>query len=111
VGGLNRKTMKDDLSRLLREWNPSAPEPPGFRHQVWQRIEAAAAKSSSREDRLGKWLFFFAHPWGAVAALAIALTLGALAGESLSASDGRQAYLRSVNPYAHPETHLSTSNF
>jgi hypothetical protein len=33
--------MKDALSKLLGNWEPSIPEPADFRENVWRRIEVA----------------------------------------------------------------------
>jgi len=97
--------MKDDLSNLLKSWDPAVPEPVAFKRGVWRRIEAADAGKSSA---LGTWwkdfLVSLARPRLAVATVALSMLAGAWIGHATANPDGRQAYLRSVNPYAHLST-------
>jgi len=90
--------MKDDLSRLLSEWQPEVPEAQDFRRSVWQRIETAAVPAEP-----GWATHFFellCRPRLAVPALALTMALGGFAGWQYSTGARQAAYLRSVNPYA-----------
>ncbi len=94
--------MKDDLSNLLKAWDHAVPEPAAFKRGVWRRIEAVGAGKSFAVESLWKhFLASLARPQMAVAAVAVAMLAGAWIGHSSANPDGRQAYLRSVNPYAH----------
>jgi hypothetical protein len=44
--------MKDDLSKLLRSWQPKVPEPADFTRNVWRRIELA---EPSRRSLFSSW--------------------------------------------------------
>lgn len=94
--------MKDDLSNLLKSWDPAVPEPAAFKRGVWRRIEAEGAGKFSA---VGTWwqefLGSLARPRVAFATVALAMLAGAWIGHTTANPDGRQAYLRSVNPYAH----------
>jgi hypothetical protein len=93
--------MKDDLSNLLKEWDIVLPEPAAFKRNVWRRIESDGDGVSSAPERGWKELvIFLARPQIAAAVLTAALLLGAWIGHSTADQDGREAYLRSINPYA-----------
>ena len=93
--------MKDDLSKLLGNWEPSVPEPTDFRKNVWRRIEVARP---SRRSLFGSWyesiFILLSMPRIAVAMAILAVFAGIAVGSSAAHSDNATAYLRSVNPYA-----------
>ena len=93
--------MKDDLSKLLRSWQPEVPEPADFTRNVWRRIELA---ESSRRSSFRSWyetvLVLLSRPRIAVATAMVAAFAGAAVGSGTAHSDNATAYLRSVNPYA-----------
>lgn len=94
--------MNDDLSNLLKSWDPAAPAPAAFKRGVWRRIETGGAGKISA---VGMWwkefLGSLARPRVAFATVALAMLAGAWIGHTTANPDGQQAYLRSVNPYAH----------
>jgi hypothetical protein len=93
--------MKDDLSKLLRSWQPEVPEPADFTSNVWRRIELA---ESSRRSSFRSWsenvLILLSRPRVAVATAMVAAFAGIAVGSGAAHSDNATAYLRSVNPYA-----------
>ena len=96
-----QRNMKDDLSKLLRSWQPEVPEPADFTRNVWRRIELA---ESSRRSWFRSWyetgLVLLSRPRIAVATAMVAAFAGAAVGSGTAHSDNATAYLRSVNPYA-----------
>lgn len=86
--------MQDELGKLLKSWQTSAPDPADFRRKVWLRIE------QSPPTALSRFFTWIARPRIASATVAAALLLGALAGAALSERPDGDSYLRSVNPYA-----------
>ena len=88
--------MQDDLKKILHSWNPSVPEPPDFRRNVWLRIE----RTQKPETSLAAIFEWFGRPRVVLSMLAVATLVGAVAGSELSAALQSQYYLRSVNPYA-----------
>ncbi|MDD5199041.1 MAG: hypothetical protein PHC88_04500 [Terrimicrobiaceae bacterium] len=88
--------MKDDLSDLLKTWQPQTPEPVAFRRDVWTRIEMASPPA----DWWQEVLVLVARPRVALAVAVVAIALGGISGRALSGVPGTDAYLRSVNPYA-----------
>ena len=70
--------MKDDLSRLLAEWQPGVPEPTDFRRAVWQRIEAESAPAEP--GWLARFVDRICRPRLAVPALAVVMALGGAGG-------------------------------
>jgi len=93
--------MKDDLTNLLKVWDPAVPEPAAFKRGVWARIEAGGVGKSSVGTWLKDFLVSLARPQMAAGTLAVAVLAGAWIGHTTANPDGQQAYLRSVNPYAH----------
>jgi len=95
------KNMKDDLSKLLRSWQPGVPEPAAFRANVWRRIQLA---EPSRRSLFRSWyenvLILLSRPRVAVAMATMAAFAGIAVGSGTAHSDNVTAYLRSVNPYA-----------
>ena len=93
--------MKDDLSKLLRSWQPEVPEPADFSRNVWRRIELA---KSSRRSSFRSWyetvLVLLSRPRIAVATATLVALAGVAVGSGAAHSDNATAYLRSVNPYA-----------
>ncbi|CAN5750155.1 hypothetical protein BH09VER1_BH09VER1_12010 [soil metagenome] len=90
--------MKDDLTSLLKTWQPEIPDPADFKRRVWQRIEASRATVSP--GLLESFLALIARPRVAVAVVALAIFAGGAAGNSIAGANEATAYLRSVNPYA-----------
>lgn len=90
--------MKDDLSRLLADWQPGVPDPQDFRRAVWQRIESASAPAEP--GWLARFVDRVCRPRLAVTALAATIALGGFVGWQYSTGARQAAYLRSVNPYA-----------
>ena len=97
----NKKGMKDDLSKLLGNWEPAVPEPADFRKNVWRRIELA---EPSRRSLFRSWyenmLILLSVPRIAVAMAIVVVFAGIAVGSGAAHSDNATAYLRSVNPYA-----------
>lgn len=97
----SQKNMKDDLSKLLENWEPSVPEPADFRENVWRRIEVA---ETPRRSLFRSWyenvLILLSMPRIAVAMAILAVFAGIAVGSGAAHSDNATAYLRSVNPYA-----------
>jgi hypothetical protein len=93
--------MKDDLSKLLRSWQPKVPESADFTRNVWRRIELA---EPSRRSLFSSWyetvLVLLSRPRIAVAMAIVATFAGVAVGSGAAHSDNATAYLRSVNPYA-----------
>lgn len=81
------------LSSLLREWKAVPEAGPGFRREVWSRIE-----TRHRVSRPGGWLSLLALPRFAAAAVVIAVFAGMVAGNLQARSAGEALYLRSVDP-------------
>ena len=96
-----RENMKDALSKLLGNWEPSIPEPADFRENVWRRIEVAEpSRRSLFRSCYERVLILFSVPRMAVAMAILAVFAGIAVGSSAAHSDNATAYLRSVNPYA-----------
>jgi hypothetical protein len=97
----HEENMKDDLSKLLGNWEPPVAEPADFRKNVWRRIEVAAP---SHRSLFRSWyenvLILLSMPRIAVAMAILAVFAGIAVGSSAAHSDNATAYLRSVNPYA-----------
>lgn len=96
--GIEQATMKNDITSLLQSWDPGVPASPAFRQRVWARIESGAARRSVFSLMIERICSVIPRPVFGVSVLAAALFGGIWVG-SLTAPDGRQEYLRSVNPY------------
>jgi len=83
----------NQLSSLLREWKEVPEAGPGFRLDVWSRIESR--RHGSRSER---WLSLVALPRFATVAAAVAVVVGVVAGNLQARSAGEALYLRSVDP-------------
>jgi len=81
------------LSPLLREWKEVPEAAPGFRREVWSRIEGRR-----RVSRAEGWFSLLAMPRFAAAASVIAVFAGMVAGNLQARSTGEALYLRSVDP-------------
>lgn len=88
--------MKNELSDLLKAWQPDVPQPADFRRGVWSKIEAR----SSSPGWLAQLLSAIGRPRIAVALAAVAILAGGISGNLMSRDAHEDAYLRSVNPYA-----------
>ena len=91
--------MKDELSSLLKSWNPDVPASSAFRRRVWSRIESEGGRELSLAEWFAAAVSQIARPRIAGAVLAAALFGGIWVG-SMTGAEGREEYLRSVNPYA-----------
>jgi hypothetical protein len=98
---------EDPLHRLLAEWRVEASLPPRFQEQVWRRIEAVEAPTTTVWAVFRRWLeAAFARPRLAVAYVAVWISLGLVLGfhqgqthssrveERLAAS-----YIQSIAPW------------
>lgn len=80
------------LSSLLQQWQEVPETTSAFRRDVWGKIE------SRRLSRTEGWFSLLAVPRFAVAASAIAVFAGMVAGNLQARSAGEALYLRSVDP-------------
>ncbi len=92
-------SRNDDLSLLLRSWQPNADAGAGFNRAVWARIADAEAGRSLGWESLLEWAGLFARPRIAVTAAMAALFVGVFAGSLQAHAVGQERYLRSLNPY------------
>ena len=90
--------MNDDIRSLLRCWNPEVSSSRAFRRNVWSRIEADGARQSGGARWVVAVFSQISRPHVGAAMLAVALLGGIWVG-ALTSADGREEYLRSVNPY------------
>jgi hypothetical protein len=81
------------LSTLLGEWRESPELDPGFRREVWARIESRRAASPGPG-----WFSLLSSPRFAVTASVIAVFAGMVAGNLQARSAGETLYLRSLDP-------------
>jgi hypothetical protein len=88
--------MKDDLSGLIRLWQPRVPEPSAFKGGVWSRIERRGIAESWIERFLSRLM----QPKIASLAAILAVIVGAVIGSAMAGPNGQTAYLYAVNPYA-----------
>lgn len=98
--------MKDsELDQLLRDSDLGLKTPPGFRREVWLRIETSKSIGWKPAIRrmFARLLESFALPPVAaatcVAAVFAGVALGVMPGKSKTSDDS--AYLRSISPFAH----------
>lgn len=92
---------KDDLSDLLRSWQPDVEPSSGFNRGVWSRIEASQTRNSEVLSSLFiplRWIQTMGRPRIAIAAAAIALFGGVLIGGVQAHSSQEERYLTSLNP-------------
>lgn len=94
--------MKDDeLSKLLRNWQPEVPEPADFAGNVWRRIRLGEIPEFSLFRSWYEGVFILLSRPRMVAAMALVAAFAGIAvGSGAAHSDNATAYLRSVNPYA-----------
>lgn len=98
--------MKDiELDQLLKDSDPGLRTPPGFRREVWLRIETSEASDWKTSTRrwLTRFIGSFALPPVAAATCAVAVFAGVALGVMPGKSDvsGDTAYLRSISPFLH----------
>ena len=100
-GNMNSDDAK--LGSLLRESRESPALPPRFQQNVWRRIEAAEAPAKA-ESWLEALAAMILRPRFAVAAIAVLLVTGALAGSvegrQLVRHDAQMNYLTAVAPHS-----------
>jgi len=92
-------SLNDDLSRLLRSWQPDADPGTGFNRAVWARIADTEARRWRAWESLLQWAGLFARPRIALTAMMAALFVGVFAGSLQAHAAGQERYLRSLNPY------------
>ena len=92
-------SSKNDLSSLLKGWQPDLEPGSGFNRGVWSRIEAAES-SRSGFSAIFSWVGLLASPRIATAAVAIALFGGLLVGSLQARSSQEERYLHSLKPFA-----------
>ncbi|ODU25146.1 MAG: hypothetical protein ABS95_00970 [Verrucomicrobia bacterium SCN 57-15] len=108
----NQKPESDEqLSKLLREWQPATSLPPRFQEAVWRRIEQTEATAKlSFWHVVTHWVDnTFRRPALAVSYVAVLLVLGLSAGylqardtSSRTLAQMRTAYVQSIDPYQAP---------
>jgi len=99
--------MSDQLTELLKCWVVNASPDPNFGREVWRRI--------ATERRTPWWSYLLAeltHPAGALAAVALMMSVGWGAGtlsqiraENIARARGEESYVQAVNPVLHATTH------
>lgn len=108
----NQNSESDQqLSQLLREWQPETSLPPRFQERVWQRIERAEATAKLPFWEVAiHWVeAAFRRPSLAVSYVAVLLFVGLTAGywqaqdkSAQTQAQFRTAYVQSVDPYQAP---------
>ena len=101
-----------NLDKVLQEWRVSAPVPPRFQEQVWQRIERAETRDSTWVTFLRQISAALSRPALAVSYVALLLFLGLAAGYWQAQASNAHAdqvlssrYVQLIDPYevAHPQ--------
>lgn len=92
-------SSNDDLSRLLRSWQPDTDPGSGFNRAVWARIADTEARRWRGWESFLEWAGLFARPRIAITAAMAALFVGVFAGTLQARAEGQERYLRSLNPY------------
>lgn len=90
--------MKDDITSLLQSWHPDVPASSAFRQRVWSRIESREARRPVFSWGFAAIFSLIPRPVVGASVLAAAVLGGIFVGV-LTGRDGREEYLRSVNPY------------
>jgi hypothetical protein len=91
----------DDLSKLLRSWQPEVSEPADFARNVWRRIQLAQAPRRSSFQSWYEGVFIgLSRPRMAIAMVLVGAFAGVALGIDAAHSENAAGYLRSVNPYA-----------
>ena len=86
------KTPPDPFSRLLAVWCIEPARDPGFRTQVWHRIESLRQAST--------WSHFArTHPAAVAGALSIAVVLGAVSGREQARASAAAESSRMASVY------------
>ncbi len=86
------KTPPDPFSRLLAVWCIEPARDPGFRTQVWHRIESLRRAST--------WSHFArTHPAAVAGALSIAVVLGAVSGREQARTSAAAESSRMASDY------------
>ncbi len=96
-------TMKEDcneeLSRLLKQWQPRPIAAGEIRAKVWHRIE------KEEDGVLAPWMWWlaswFERPAVVAGVVAVALGVGIAFGTTASAQDQTEAYLQSMVAFRH----------
>lgn len=93
-----------ELDQILLSAGDAPPLRPGFRRQVWLRIESSFARSPDASAWLGKILSPLKSPLGAVATVLLTIFTGLAlgAGTGSKTEDRKEAYVHSVSPFASP---------
>lgn len=91
--------MDNELTNLLREWQPPAPGASAIRRDVWRRIEHS--EPGGFPALFGTLAALFSRPLVAAVFVAAAMTAGAVIGTGASAAAQTEAYLQSVSVFRH----------
>lgn len=94
-----QENHNEELSRLLKVWQPRPIAPGQIRAEVWQRIE----KEESRvlPPWMGWLASWFDRPAIAAGVVTVALGLGIAFGTTASAKAQTEAYLQSMVAFRH----------
>lgn len=101
----------EKLHKMLQEWRTQASLSPGFREQVWRRIERAQAPAKlSAWAAIVNWIeALLPRPALAVSYVAVLLTIGVTAGWAQAHQENThvrnelgQRYVRVLDPYLTP---------
>lgn len=94
------KEKPDELTSLLREWQPESPPLADVRREVWKRIERLDPSPWK------KWMDFFEtlvrQPAVATGIITVAVTAGVMLGTMASASAQTDSYLQSLSAFHQP---------
>lgn len=90
----------DNLSNLLRSWQPEVNPAQDFDREVWSRIEAMESRKGAGIAAFFTWIQLFSRPRMALSAAMIALFGGIFVGGIQARSSQEERYLQSLNPYS-----------
>lgn len=93
-------SSENDLSSLLRGWQPHLEPGFGFNRGVWSKIEAAESRRQNGLLSMVSWVGLLARPRIATVAVAVALFGGVLIGGLQARSSQEERYLLSLKPFA-----------
>jgi len=95
-----------NLDKVLREWRVSAPLPPRFQEQVWQRIEHADTRDSAWATFIRQITAAFSRPALAMSYVTVLLLAGLAAGYWQAQTSNAHAdqmlssrYVQLMDPY------------
>lgn len=103
AGKTGERTMKknqpDNLSTLLKEWQPEPMAAGRIRAGVWSRIEMAA--ENPMMDLLARIASWFERPVITTGVLAVALIVGITFGSATASQVQTESYLQSLVAFRH----------